>query len=155
MSTNKDKLTVIAAGVTKEWAEVPADKYLTAFNKISHLESATEELPVDMTGMPGPWSITYGGDENMDNILYSPLVVAALNCAVDKGFYITLTLESAHGERVAFDCTVPTKVTMPTQAWGDNDGAHIMVHAWYPETQSMGVDPVKVYLHQIINIHFP
>ena len=135
--------------------ELSPDKYSKAFANICGLECATEELPVDLTDMPGPWSITYGGDENIDNILYSPLVVTALNCAVERGFYVTLTLESAHGEMVAFDCKVPTKIAMPTQAWGDNDGAHIMVHAWYPETQSMGVDPVKVYLHQIINIHFP
>jgi hypothetical protein len=155
MSTNKDKLAAIAAEVATGWAEVHADKYMTAFNKITHLECATEELPVDTTDMPGPWSITYGGDENMDNTLYSPLVVAALNCAVDKGFYITLTLESATGDRIAFDCTVPTQTAVLGKAWSETDCAHVMVHAWYPETQSMGVDPVKVYLHQIINIHFP
>lgn len=130
-------------------------KYSRAFNGITHLACATEELPVDTTVMPGPWSITYGGDENMDSTLYSGLVLAALNSVIDSGMYLTITLENALGDMIAFDCTVSTQPRLHGKGWGDQDCAHVMVHPWYPETQSMGVDPVKVYLHQIINIHFP
>jgi len=153
MSTNK--LTAIASEGATGWAEMHATKYARAFNMITHLESATEELPVDTTHMPGPWSITYGGDENIDSSLYSSLVTAALNCVMHKGQYLTITIESALGERVAFDCTVLTQTAVQGKPWSDSDSPHVMVYAWYPLTDSVGIEPIKIYLHQIINIHFP
>lgn len=135
--------------------EVTTSVYNVAFSRAHASQAATEEPPCDFSFQPGAWSITYGGDCQMDHVLFVPLVIAALNSVTDNGMFLTLTLENAMGHSVSLDCTVPAQVKVQGTGWGSEDAAYVHVYPWFPETESMGVEPIKVYLHQIINIHFP
>jgi hypothetical protein len=131
------------------------DKYTRTFKEIAATGASNEELPTDIDGIGSAWSITYGGDIGLDSRIYTPILEAALNCVVEAGMYLTLVLEDALGNRLAFDCTVTSPVKTLGKGWGNEDDPHVFVYPYFAKTSSVGIYPHKVYLHTICNIHFP
>ena len=128
--------------------------YAKAFERMAQDPAVVDE-PVDTSRLPGPWSITSTVEGcGMEHPFWAPLAVAALAvCVFDPAVYVTVTIDNEYGHTISFNCTVPSVPEIleerePTYA------QYVLVFAWYTETRSMGVEPIKLYLHSIRNIHF-
>jgi hypothetical protein len=102
------------------------------------------------------WSFTYTGDESLEHSFFRSLVTAFLENARTHDLWLEITVESATGERYTV-CCVPTGNTKAQGTeWGTSSTPYVEVLEYFPETESVRRGaPIKVYLHQILNINLP
>lgn len=103
------------------------------------------------------WSFTYGGDCPLDDPMYRGLLLGFLNAARDVFTFVLTIQHPGTGELHSFQCFRPEGgLKLQGADWSAGDSEpYITVSEYFPETDSVGITPVKVYLHQIVNIHIP
>lgn len=104
------------------------------------------------------WSITYGGDCSLDLPMYRDMIAALLGAVSRDVMSLVLTVQHAGtGENHSFNVLCPEGgIKVQGGGWNATDSEpYIMVSEYYPDTDSAALTPVKVYLHQILNIHIP
>jgi len=140
---------------------VSDDPLAREFTRVLYETSAPDggEVDVHMNTEPERmrWSFTYGGDCPLSNDMYKGLLLGFLNALRDV-FTFVLTIEHpGTGEMHSFQCFRPEGgFKLQGADWSNGDcEPYITVSEYFPETNSVGVSTVKVYLHQIVNIHIP
>lgn len=101
------------------------------------------------------WSFTYGGDCSLEHPMYRGLLTAFLSAVKDVCTFLVTVQHSQTGELHTFHCYCPAGgIKVQGADWSAGDGdPYVMLTEYYPETDSVSLWPVKVYLYQIINIH--
>lgn len=102
------------------------------------------------------WSITYGGDCSLEHPMYRALLTPLLGAVEASTFLVTIQ-QTDTGELHTFQCyNPPSGIKVQGTGWAAGDAnPHVMLTEYYPETDSISLMPIKVYLYQIINIHIP
>lgn len=135
------------------------DKPTKDFTRILWATRAVEDSD-HMTQEPSHmrWSVTYGGDCSLDLPMYRDMIAAFLGAVSRDVLSLIITVQHAGtGEIHSFNALCPDGgIKVQGGGWNATDSdPYIMVSEYYPDTDSAALTPIKVYLHQIINIHIP